>query len=241
MACSISMLARPMRTVSSSGTTDFLGTGHSDLGWHTISTSCPACCRPRANWSSTASVPPYAGAGTGSHGGAMIAICTMSPRLTMSPATTGSFRSASNEGPCGSPDLFGWRCRHRRTAERDRPRTIDPLSSSRARNVRAQRCTSLCRTAARIVLSRAARSAGGISIASSSACLMSSMSYGLTISAPSRSCAAPANSLRISAPSRSPRAATNSLATRFIPSASDVTTRASAARNHEAIPTSSSE
>src|SRR3954468_10115948 len=75
------MLARPMRSVCSTGITDAFGTGHDDSGWQINSTSCPAAWRPRANVSSTASVPPYAGAGTGTHGGAMMAMSKSVSRL----------------------------------------------------------------------------------------------------------------------------------------------------------------
>src|SRR3954447_16997573 len=73
------MLARPIRSVSSTGITEALGTGHDDSGWQINSTSCPAACSPRASVSRTASVPPYAGAGTGTHGGAMMAMSTFVP------------------------------------------------------------------------------------------------------------------------------------------------------------------
>ena len=70
------MLARPIRTVSSAGTTDARGTGQVESGWHTRSTSWPAAFSPRANPSTTVSVPPYAGAGIGSQAGAMMAMST---------------------------------------------------------------------------------------------------------------------------------------------------------------------
>src|SRR3954453_14113922 len=73
------MLARPIRSVSSTGITDALGTGHDDSGWPMNTTWWPAAWSPRASVSRTASVPPYAGAGTGTHGGAMIAMSTFVP------------------------------------------------------------------------------------------------------------------------------------------------------------------
>src|SRR4051812_9360846 len=53
-----------------------VGTGHVLSSAANSKMSCPAACKPFAWTSTIASMPPYAGGGTGSHGGATIATRT---------------------------------------------------------------------------------------------------------------------------------------------------------------------
>src|SRR5688572_3910227 len=97
--------------------------------------------------------------------------------------------------------------------------------SSPSRMSDAQPKTLRPATTRRIARIRVTRSSLGIYTPCAIASAKPSISYGLTMRASWSSRAAPASVLKTSTPSSSSRAATNSLATRFIPSASELTTQ----------------